>query len=219
MEHPCYQCGATVEDGTAFCKHCNAPQIRVTVAPPEAEKATIAEALDSQLPAYGNLPQINVWVWPAAVRSAAQAGLIAAALMAIPLGASFGLGMLAAGFLAVLFYRRRVLLANLTSGLGLRLGALSGLFGFGIFGALSAMEVAVFHSGGELRSALMQAVEQAASRNTEPQAQQMLEYLKTPSGLALVMVFGMVVMFFLFVILSSMGGLLGAMMLRRKERG
>ena len=77
----------------------------------------------------------------------------------------------------------------------------------------------MFHSGGELRSALMQAVEQAASRNTEPQAQQMLQYLKTPSGLALVMVFGLVVMFLLFVILSSMGGLLGAIMLRRKERG
>ena len=32
-------------------------------------------------------------------RSAIQAGLIAAFLMTIPLGASFGLGMIAAGFL------------------------------------------------------------------------------------------------------------------------
>jgi hypothetical protein len=144
--------------------------------------------------------------------------MIAAILMAIPLGASFGLGMLAAGFLCVLFYRRRAVHPNLTSGLGIRLGALSGLFGFGIFAALSALETAVFHAGGELRAALMQAIEQAASRNTDPQAQQMIQYLKTPQGLIVVMLMGMVVMFFLFMILSSLGGVLGAVTLRRKKR-
>ena len=138
--------------------------------------------------------------------------------MIIPLGASFGLGMLAAGFLSVLFYRRRVTHADLTSGLGARLGALSGLFGFGIFATLTALETAVFHSGGELRAALMQAVEQAASRNSDPQAQQLLQYLKTPQGLVLVMIMGLMVMFFLFLILSSLGGILGAIALRRKER-
>jgi hypothetical protein len=218
VEHPCYQCGATVEDGTAFCRHCNAPQIRVSLATPPAETAVVPEAAENQLLAYGRAPQITGLVWPHALRSAAQAGLIAAALMAIPLGASFGLGMLAAGFLSVLFYRRRVFHANLTSGLGIRLGALSGLFGFGIFAALSAVETAVFRSGGELRAALMQAVEQAASRNADPQAQQLLQYLKTPPGLVLVMILGLVVMFFLFLILSTLGGVLGALTLRRKER-
>lgn len=137
--------------------------------------------------------------------------------MAIPLGASFGLGMIAAGFLAVLFYRRRVLQANLTSSLGIRLGALSGLFGFGIFAVISALEAAIFGSGGELRTALLQAVEQAASRNSDPQAQQMLQYLKTPPGLVVVMILGLVVMFFLFLVLASLGGVLGAVTLRKKE--
>ncbi len=179
----------------------------------------VPQPLENPTAAYANAQQINGMARPHALRSAAQAGLIAAALMAIPLGASFGLGMLAAGFLSVLFYRRRVFGANLTSGLGMRLGALSGLFGFGIFAVLSALETAVFHSGGELRAALMQAVEQAASRNADPQAQQMLQWLKTSQGLMLVMILGLVVMFFLFVILSSLGGVLGAVALRRKERG
>lgn len=217
MEHPCYQCGAAVEDGTAFCRHCNAPQIRVASAAPPAETALVPGAIEHHPPAYSSTPPINGLAWPPALRSAAHAGLIAAILMAIPLGASFGLGMIAAGFLAVLFYRRRVLQANLTSGLGIRLGALSGLFGFGIFAVISALEAAIFGSGGELRTALLQAVEQAASRNSDPQAQQMLQYLKTPPGLVVVMILGLVVMFFLFLVLASLGGVLGAVTLRKKE--
>jgi hypothetical protein len=219
VEHPCYQCGAAVEDGVAFCRHCNAPQIRVPLAAAPAETSVIPQALDNQLSLGGGDQQIRGLAWPQALRSAAQAGFIAAIVMAIPLGAFFLVGMLAAGFLAVLFYRRRVSDVNPTSGLGVRLGALSGLFGFGIFGAFSALETAVFHSGGELRSALMQAIEQAASRTTDPQAQQMLQYLRTPQGLEVVMILGLIVMFFLFVILSSLGGVLGAVTLRGKERG
>jgi hypothetical protein len=207
-----------VEDGVAFCRHCNAPQIRVSGASAPAETAVALEALENQPAPYGDTPQIAGLAWPQALPSASQAGLIAAMLMIIPLGASFGLGMLAAGFLSVLFYRRRVFHVNLTSGLGARLGALSGLFGFGIFATLTALETAIFHSGGELRAALMQAVEQAASRNPDPQAQQLLGYLKTPQGLVLVMILGLVVMFFLFLILSSLGGVLGAVTLRSKER-
>src|SRR3954471_11075207 len=32
MQHACHQCGAPVDDGTPFCKQCNAPQIRVATA-------------------------------------------------------------------------------------------------------------------------------------------------------------------------------------------
>jgi hypothetical protein len=215
MERPCYQCGAVVEDGIAFCRGCSAPQIRVASAP--AETAIATEVTQDSAP-YGSAPPITGVAWPHALPSAAQAGLIAAILMVIPLGASFGLGMLAAGFLSVLFYRRRVFHANLTYGLGARLGALSGVFGFGIFAILTAVGTSVFHSGGELRAALMTAVEQAASRNSDPQAQQLLQYLKTPQGLVLVMIMGLIMMFFLFLILSILGGVLGAVTLRRKEQ-
>lgn len=189
----------------------------MTIAPP-IEAALAPDAVANQLPVYGGIPSSGI-LWPQAMRSAVQGGVIAALLMAVPLGAFFGLGMLAAGFLAVLFYRRRVFHANLTSGLGMRLGALSGLFGFGIFAALSALETAIFRSGGELRAALTQAVEQAAARNSDPQTQQMLQYLKTPQGLVVVMILGLIMMFFLFMILSSLGGMLGAVTLRSKERG
>lgn len=216
MEHSCYQCGAVIAEGTPFCRHCNAPQIRVALATPEP--AVVAETADENVPRYSPAVQATGLVWPQALPAAAQAGLIAAVLMIVPLGASFGLGMLAAGFLCVHFYRRRLNHVDLTYGLGARLGALSGLLGFACFSIFTAIETTVFRSGGDLRAALMQAVEQAMARNSDPQVQPLLNYLKTPQGLAVVLIMGMVMMFFLFLILSSLGGILGAVTLRRRDR-
>jgi hypothetical protein len=211
MEHSCDRCGALVEDGIPFCKQCNAPQIRVGRA--FAEGVSGLEH-PSQGLSHAGATAIQ---WSQALPSAALAGLIAAVLMFIPLGA-FGLGMIAAGVLAVLFYRRRNADANLSPGMGARLGAISGMLGFGIFAVFTSVEVLVFHSGGQLRAALLEAVQQSASRTADPQAQQILDYLKSPPGLALVMVLGLAVMFVVFLIFSSLGGALGAVLLRRKNR-
>jgi hypothetical protein len=199
-----------VEDGTPFCGQCNAPQIRV--------EGAFAEGPGGLGPAIqGVTPGATAIQWSQALPSAALAGLIAAVLMFIPLGA-FGLGMIAAGVLAVLFYRRRNPLASLSPGMGARLGALSGLLGFGIFAVFTSVEVVAFHSGGQLRAALLEAVQQSAARASDPQAQQILDYLKSPPGLALVMVLGLAFMFVVFLILSSLGGALGAMLLRHRNR-
>lgn len=212
MEHPCDKCGAAVEDGTAFCPRCSAPQIRVEAGPSFAEAAP--SVFVGQAVNYADATAIQ---WSQAIPSAALAGLIAAVLMFIPLGA-FGLGMIAAGVLAVLFYRRRHPFGTLTPGVGARLGVVSGIFGFAIFAVFTAIEVLVFHSGGQLRATLLEAVQQSASRTSDPQAQQILDYLKSPPGLALVMGMGLAVMFAAFLILSSLGGALGAVLLRRKEK-
>ena len=211
MEHPCDKCGALVEDGVPFCKQCNAPQIRVG--------ATLVEGLSGNQHPTPGLPHAGATAiqWSQALPSAALAGLIAAVLMFIPLGA-FGLGMIAAGVLAVLFYRRRSPVANLSPGMGARLGAVSGMLGFGIFAVFTSVEVLVFHSGGQLRAALLEAVQQSAARTSDPQAQQVLNYLKSPPGLALVMVLGLALMFVVFLIFSSLGGALGALLLQRKNR-
>jgi len=211
MEHSCYNCGASVEDGTPFCAHCSAPQIRVEGAPGESIGGV--ERPSSLLSSSGT----SAIQWSQALPSAALAGLIAAVLMFIPLGA-FGLGMIAAGVLAVLFYRRRNLGENLSPATGARLGAVSGILGFGIFSVLTSVEVLVFHSGGQLRAALLEAVQQSALRTSDPQAQQIIDYLKSPPGLALVMVLGLALMFVVFLIFSTIGGALGAVLLRRKNR-
>ena len=126
--------------------------------------------------------------------------------------------MIASGVLAVLFYSRRRLIISLNSGVGAKLGALSGVFGFAIFCFFTALEMLVFHSGGQLRAALLEAVQQSAARTSDPQAQQVLEYLKSPQGLTLVMAMGLAVMFVFFLLLSSAGGAITAALLRRREK-
>jgi hypothetical protein len=155
--------------------------------------------------------------WSQALPAAGLAGLIAAVLMLIPLGA-FGLGMISAGVLAVLFYRRRNPGGTLSAGMGARLGVVSGVIGFGISAVFTAIEMLVLHNGGELRAFLLEAIEQSALRTSDPQAQQVFSYFKSPPGLALVMALGLVVTFFLFLIFSSLGGTLAATLLRRRER-
>ena len=217
VEHSCYQCGAAVDEGIAFCPQCNAPQIRVAVGDAIASP-TIDSGLEIKPPgSYKDGLQLTALQWHHALPAAALAGLIAAVMMLIPVGA-FGLGMLASGALAVMFYRRRNPVANVTPGIGARLGALSGALGFGIFAIFTATEMLIFRSGGQLRDALLQAIQQSAARSSDPQAQQMLEYLKTPQGLALMMVLGLIVMGLAFLIFSSLGGALAAALLRRKER-
>ena len=211
MEHPCYKCGAAVEDGTAFCPQCNAPQIRVGLGDSDAERMAPSELPSRIAPATGTVQ------WSRALPASALGAVIAALLMFIPLGA-FGLGMGAGGILSVLFYRRRTPGVDVTPGMGARIGLLTGALGFGIFAVFTAMEVLVFHSGGELRAALLQAIQQSAARSSDPQAQQLLEYLKTPPGLALMMGLGLFLMLLVFLILSSIAGAITAALLRRRDR-
>src|SRR2546427_11298865 len=108
------------------------------------------------------------------------AGLIAAVVMIIPAG-PLGLVMLAtAGALSVLFYRRRNPVAALTPGVGARLGALSGVLGFGIFAIFTAIEMLIFRTGGQLRDGMVQAIQQYAARSSAPQAQQAIGDLQRP---------------------------------------
>jgi hypothetical protein len=127
--------------------------------------------------------------------------------------------MLTAGFLAIVFYRRRVPIANLKPAKGARLGAVSGAFGFGMFAVLTSIEMIISpRSGDEMRAQLLEALQQSASRTSDPQAQHMLEYFRTPPGLVLMMIIGLIFMFIAFVLLSALGGALGTALLGKKER-
>jgi hypothetical protein len=156
--------------------------------------------------------------WSQALPAAAVAGLMSAILMPIGLGV-FGLGLVAAGALAVVLYRRRHPEGQITPGVGVRLGAVSGILGFGIFSIFAAVKVEVFHGGGELRRAVLDAIQQSAARTSDPQAQQMLEHLKSPSGMVLMMALGLFMMLVAFLTFLTLGGAIGAALLARKDRG
>ena len=215
MEHRCYQCGAAVEDGIAFCAHCNAPQIRVVTADRLPPSETVAET-PAERNTYSGLPHRARVEWAQALPAAFLGMLIATILSTVVRGA-LGLGLVVAGFLSVYFYRRRNPLVHLTLKLGARLGAISGVLGFGITAVASATAIAVLHSGGEIHALMLKEVQQYVSRSSDPQMQQVLDFYASPQGFILMLILGSIMMFVLFLALSSMGGLIGAAVLRRKD--
>jgi hypothetical protein len=155
--------------------------------------------------------------WSNALPACALAAAIAAVLMALGLMVPF-LAVVGAGFLGVGFYRRRNPGVQIKAGAGARLGAVSGLLCFGMSAVLEALAVAIFHKGAVLRDKMLEAIQQAASRTTDPQAVAMLDYLKSPAGMSLMIVFVLIFAFIAFVVLSSLGGALGGILLGRANR-
>jgi hypothetical protein len=147
--------------------------------------------------------------WSQAVPVSAIAGAIIALSWAVPF-LGFLIWMAATGLVAVLLYRRRVPQSRLTPGMGARVGALAGLFGFGVFALLLAVEMLISRRTGRFRALLQQIVEQASAQNSDPNAQQVLQRLTSPEGLAALMTLVLVTAFVVFLLFSSLGGALGA---------
>ena len=203
-----------MDEGIAFCPQCNAPQIRVAGTDPAAYPGSAPDVLISP-PLH--LPNQAI-EWGPALPAIGFAAVVAAGLAIMPLG-GVGLGTLSAGFLSVLLYRRRNSAFNPTPGMGAKLGAVSGAVAFAILTVFLAIWAAVRHNGAEIRQTMMEAVEQSAAKSSNPQqAQQALEFLKTPAGFSVMMILGLIVTLVAFLIFSAVGGALGAVLLRRKER-
>ncbi len=168
------------------------------------------------LPGYFATPLTGRIEWSQALPATAMAGLIASVLMMTPL-AAFGLGMLIGGSLSVVFYRRRIPVANITPWMGVRLGMVSGILGGAIFVALLALGTTLFHAWDNIRARLIEVVEQAALRNPDPQAQQALEFFKSSQGIEVLLVTALIGTLVAFVVFSGLGGAVGAALTRRKE--
>jgi hypothetical protein len=136
----------------------------------------------------------------------ALAGIVTAFAMFIPLGP------VVSGGLAVVLYHRRTRKAVIAPSIGAKLGALSGATGFAIVAILNFLEVLMFNMGPEIRAKMLEAFEQAATRANAPEVLQMV---KSQEDLALVaMVLGTLCG---AVVLSTLGGTLGASLLRIKR--
>ncbi len=202
-----------MESGVPFCQHCRAPQIRVSSVE-DAPVSTIPVDLSAS---FQPTPQASPVQWSYALTAAAMAGVISAILMNVFFG-FFGIGIAAAGAFAVRLYRQRSGQVSLLPGAGARIGAVSGVFGFGFFCVIAAVGTALFGGGSQVKLALLSGLEQAAARSQDPQAQAALEKLRTPEGLILVLAFSLAFVFTLFVALSSLGGALAASMSRGRRQ-
>jgi hypothetical protein len=223
MEQPCYKCGQLLEEGRPFCPHCGAPQIRVVVAETVAAAKPFAEVEgtvqgEAGLPASETVPVLAVPVrWSQAFKPCILAASVASLLMLLGLNAL--VGMLSAGFLAVVFYRGGRPGAVLKPGSGARLGIISGLLSF----AISAFVVTLAAMVPDLRSRLQQQLidnvqKVATSRPGDPRFQTLLEQLKTPEGFITVLLVAGVMLLIVSIVLASFSGAVTAVMLSRRER-
>lgn len=155
--------------------------------------------------------------WSAALRACAVAALIAALVMSLGLMVPL-LAALGAGFLAVTLYHYRNPAWSVNARSGAQLGAVCGVLFFGIAAIFETLAVALFHAGGEVRGKMLEALQQAASRSNDPQVQAVLERLKTPEGIALMLGFALVVLFLVSIAAGSLAGALTGAFLGRRKR-
>jgi hypothetical protein len=220
VEQPCYKCGASVQEGTAFCKQCGAPQIRVVTAASESPAAPqVPQGSDAPPPLQPlRLPVIPSGrvEWAQALPAAALGGVCALMALVIPY-AVFGPAFLLGGAVAVMFYCRRRDCSP-TPSAGAKIGAVSGGLGF-VFSAIPLVATLVYRPE-ELRKSVLDSVGQMVSRGYDAQkVQQLQDILKTQAGLTFFVVLGVVVMFVIFVAGASIGGAFCAGWLRKRMQG
>ena len=222
MDHPCYKCGQSIEEGKPFCPQCGAPQIRVVVpeAPPEAiveGRGALPAPVQQVQASFSGAPVSSLPTgWPYAFRPCALAAGVAVLLMF--LGLNPFVAALGAGFLAVVFSRRRNPGVLIRNGAGAKLGALGGLLFFAISTTLNTLAVAVLHKGAEIRSEQLDKLQGVAARYPSPEVQAFVDFAKSPNGFAVLMVVSVIFGLIAFIVLGSCGGGLAAAFLGRHDR-
>jgi len=156
--------------------------------------------------------------WPGVLIAGGVAGVISAAPV-LSLGCC--LWVLAAGAVSVLFYRNRAAI-SVPTGLGARLGAVTGMVAWLVSSAVTTLTILVMGSG-KMRDAMRQAMEQSATRNPDPSAQEMarrmMEFMISPGGFALAITLWFAVMFLALMAFGAAGGALGASLFGKREAG
>lgn len=197
-------CGAQLPEDAVFCHKCGKPQRDIAAAEPEPPPQIEAPPASLVPPPPAEGPPLNFHN-AVAVRIAFLVAAIAtlAGVTVLPI-----VSWPTAGFISVLFYRRRT---------GLRLNARSGARMGWITGILMSLFWVVIIAGSMLPAAfsghLVSTLESQMRSlpGVDPSMiQQEVQFLQTPAGLALVMSFGLVFFAVVITFLSMAGGALCA---------
>jgi hypothetical protein len=129
--------------------------------------------------------------------------------------------MLVAGALSVTLYQKQVPGTLITPGMGMRVGALAGVFGFMVNAVVTTVSFVAFRSNGDFRRALQEQMDKQLSSNPDPKVKEMmqrvLEWVATPQGAATMMVLVLVTLAVVFLLFTAAGGALGASLFGRRR--
>ena len=219
MEQPCYKCGHAVEQGVPFCPHCTAPQIRVVIAEAATARVGVVDTpvASPRAVVEPSVPMLAISSPRSqAVRPCALAALIALLLMVMRL--NLIPAMIAAGFLAVVFYRRRQPGIPIRPSAGVKLGALAGMFCSGLAMLVIALVMSVPESRARLQEQSIESVKKLAVLFPSYPIQDSIDQLKTPDGFVAMMIGSCIVLFVVSIILAGLGGALGVAILGRSDK-
>jgi hypothetical protein len=195
-------CGAQLPPDSLFCHKCGKPQ-REIAEPEILTPAIPAPAAAAPAPSFVAAPRFAMPVSfrnPVAVRISLLVGFAAMLFSFLPI-----VNWLAAGFFAVIFYRRKTH-SLLNVGAGLHLGWITGLVMFAMWGVLFMVE----GLSGKLAGIFQEQIKNLPSAN-DPYVQQVAQFMASGPGLVIVLAMG----FVFITCLSMAGGALGAKLARR----
>ncbi len=216
-----------IEEGTAFCPHCGAPQIRVAV--PENDSPSFAPGTPAEMqpPAepveLGQVPHGSSAIpW----RQAMRAILLGSAVILI--GSMLQLGILwnlvvivIGGAIAVAIVRRQPwAMHDLRASGGAKIGAAAGFFSYAISAVL--LVLACVLDGPGVRRQFIDRLQATQTQLGDPSSREMLQTLiskvNTPEGFATMVTLGLAMSFIIFVMFGAAGGAIGATLMHRDGR-
>jgi len=218
MQHPCHRCGASVDDGTPFCRNCNAPQIKVAIAQTPAfdrvlESPTELPArYDEFLTPASSQPIDWRIAFPSIFFVAVTAGLLS-----LPLNILFFLWTFGAAALSVSTYRKRAR-TQVTPGMAVRLGLISGVVAYSVFLVIFLIALRRTDFGPTFRQQVHATIERWAANNSDPNAKQVANMLSSPDGMATLLTIMAGMYAFLFILFSVLGAVAGATVFAPKNR-
>jgi len=155
--------------------------------------------------------------WSVAVKAAAMMGLLAGVPSSVRfLSLGCCLWVIGGGALAVMMYQKWKLAGIVTTGMGARIGAVTGFFAY-VFWLLFQVVVQAARGTEEFRRQLMQQMQEAAAKNPDPNAQRMMQQLSTPEGVATLLTVMVVMMLVAFIVFGVIGGAVGASVWGRRQ--
>lgn len=199
-----------MEEQTAFCPACGAPQIRVKTPekPTEYQAMPDMELTPEQIAAVSNTPASIAVAqgiqWKSFIRTAAPlAALTALLTLAVPL---FGCFILPISLIvAIHLYGRRYPIP-IQGGQGARMGALMGALSFAFFSAFFLLIVLLNQA--QYRQIISEVILKASAANPDPQAQQVFQWFATPDGMVTLTIVILVMALIFFLILGIGSGAL-----------
>lgn len=203
-------CRAELPPDARFCHRCGKPQREEVIPETVAAQADVAAPIAPVLPAEASFPRVNFHN-PMAVRIGLLMASAASLSSPLPVWLAGLAGLIVwwlfAGFLAVYIYRRQTG-QFLTVDSGLRMGWITGLLGSTMTAVLFTISMVPLARNGGVASMYEERFRKMSA--SDPNVQQALKVLESPSGVAVLIVIALLLVFAIVTFFCTAGGALGA---------